>query len=269
VTLGQPGGVQKSKLQGGVFVVSLPNLPVHWSSISAVSGSSGLLVGDHLQLIAADETSTSKLTPEAINLADKIGFVLTMLWLCVRYSLLAAVLGLGTTWLMKIHRSPGYLYGKRTASHATVLRRGIARFIDTVITVYPPLFWFAHIVNNESEYMGNYPAGAEATLFILSLMSIFATWIGGVALLSFMQGKWGVTPGKWLCGIRTFRTTLRPCGLLRAVAREMLIYVDGFMLAIWLPGVLSIAFTKNWQRLGDLAADTIVVINPNHQSWLR
>ena len=75
-----------------------------------------------------------------------------------------------------------------------------------------------------------------------------------------LEGGFGITPGKWLCGIRTLRTTLRPCGVLRALARELMIYVDSMLLFIWLPGILTIAFTKNRQRLGDLVSDTVVVL---------
>ena len=99
--------------------------------------------------------------------------------------------------------------------------------------------------------------------FLIVSLSIIAMWVGGILILSVMEGLWGITPGKWLCGIRTLRTTLRPCGVLRAFARELLVYIDSVFLMIWLPGVLLIAFTPHWQRLGDLTADTVVVLDPH------
>jgi uncharacterized RDD family membrane protein YckC len=228
-----------------------------------------LLLHDSLKLVAVDPWSKSKFAPEARHVADQFEFLMAMLSLSMRYSLLAVLLAIGTWWLMKMSRSPNYLYGKRHAAHASILRRGIARGVDTIITAYPPMFWLAHAMNSQSKEPWAYNNNPEVIKVLLLLLSIFAVWIGGILVLSVMQGLWGVTPGKWLCNIRTFRTTLRPCGPLRAVARELLIYVDGLFLAVWLPGVLSIAFTKNWQRLGDLAADTIVVVNPDRQSWIR
>ena len=60
-----------------------------------------------------------------------------------------------------------------------------------------------------------------------------------------------------LTGIRVLGTDLRPCGFGRAVLRNLLTFVDGFF--NFLVGVLLVALTENWQRLGDFAARTIVV----------
>ena len=74
---------------------------------------------------------------------------------------------------------------------------------------------------------------------------------------SYLEGRFGKTPGKWLVGIRVLGTDLRPCGFGRALLRNLLTFVDGFF--NFLVGVLLVALTENWQRLGDLAARTIVV----------
>ena len=91
-------------------------------------------------------------------------------------------------------------------------------------------------------------------------ITTFAIWLAIILIVSYFEGKYGVTFGKWLCGIRSLQTTLRPCGMQRALTRELLIYADSLFLLIWLPGVILIAFTRHWQRLGDLIADTIVVV---------
>ncbi len=75
-----------------------------------------------------------------------------------------------------------------------------------------------------------------------------------------MQGRWGWTPGKWICGLRIVRTTLRPFGLLRSLLRVLLLYVDAILLAYPIPGVAAILLSENRQRLGDMAADTIVIV---------
>ena len=77
--------------------------------------------------------------------------------------------------------------------------------------------------------------------------------------LVVIQGCWGITPGKWLCGLRTLRTTLRPCGIARSLVREVMLVAETFQLICWLPPMLSIALTNQRQRLGDLVSDTIVV----------
>jgi uncharacterized RDD family membrane protein YckC len=74
------------------------------------------------------------------------------------------------------------------------------------------------------------------------------------------QAWWGITPGKWCCGLRILRSTLQPCGLVRTVTRELLFYwFDAVSFLCWTPGILAIAFTDRRQRLGDFVADTVVV----------
>jgi uncharacterized RDD family membrane protein YckC len=77
---------------------------------------------------------------------------------------------------------------------------------------------------------------------------------------SFAEGRWGTTPGKWLLGIRVVGTDLAPCGLARALMRNALKFVDGFF--NFLVGILLVAFTPEWQRVGDLAARTLVIRVP-------
>ena len=52
-------------------------------------------------------------------------------------------------------------------------------------------------------------------------------------------------------------TDLKPCGFGRGLLRNLLIFIDGF--SSFLVGVLVISLSRNWQRLGDMAANTIVV----------
>ena len=80
-----------------------------------------------------------------------------------------------------------------------------------------------------------------------------------LAVFSFLEGRFGKTPGTWLMGIRVLGTDLRPCGFGRAFLRNLLTFVDGFL--NFLVGALLVALTENWQRLGDLAARTIVVVD--------
>ena len=79
----------------------------------------------------------------------------------------------------------------------------------------------------------------------------------GVKVL--VEGRYGITPGKWLLGLRTVRTTLRPCGFARGLVRNVLYYVDLPLLLTPLPAAVSLMFSDHRQRLGDRVADTIVV----------
>ena len=50
---------------------------------------------------------------------------------------------------------------------------------------------------------------------------------------------------------------LKPCGFGRALIRNLLKLVDGFF--NFMVGIILSALTEKWQRLGDMAARTIVI----------
>ena len=68
----------------------------------------------------------------------------------------------------------------------------------------------------------------------------------------------GQTPGKRWTGLRVLRDDGRPVDLLSSAIRNVVRLVDGLPLS-YLPAMVSILVTKRNQRLGDLAASTIVV----------
>jgi uncharacterized RDD family membrane protein YckC len=52
-------------------------------------------------------------------------------------------------------------------------------------------------------------------------------------------------------------TELEPCGFGRAFIRNLLRFADGFY--NFMVGLLVSALSENWQRVGDMAARTVVV----------
>jgi uncharacterized RDD family membrane protein YckC len=94
----------------------------------------------------------------------------------------------------------------------------------------------------------------------MGLMAAAFAW-GLLVLVAFSwyEGRSGKTPGKWLLGIRVLGADLAPCGFGRALIRNLLTFVDGFF--NFLVGALLVALTENWQRLGDLAARTVVLVD--------
>lgn len=93
---------------------------------------------------------------------------------------------------------------------------------------------------------------------------------GGVMMLSwflmdwlypvvFEAGKRGATPGKRVMGLRVVQATGSPITLGQAVVRNFLRVIDGMPLFTYIFGVTSCMATKHFQRLGDLAAGTVVI----------
>ena len=159
---------------------------------------------------------------------------------------------------------PDYEFGLQTVKLASLGRRGIARLIDLCVIGVAAgtigwlgtrhLDWIS-LVEARNLHVDHPSAQIAATAFV----AIIACLIVSVVAMIVAQGICGVTPGKWICGLRTLRTNLRPCGFARSLAREIVFFVDCGNFFCWTPGIVSIAVTDRRQRLGDLVADTIVV----------
>jgi uncharacterized RDD family membrane protein YckC len=68
----------------------------------------------------------------------------------------------------------------------------------------------------------------------------------------------GRTLGKRMSGLRVVRSSGRPVDVTASVIRNSMRLIDGMALS-YLPTIVSILVTKRNQRLGDLAADTVVI----------
>ncbi len=75
----------------------------------------------------------------------------------------------------------------------------------------------------------------------------------------YAEGRVGVTPGKWLLGIRTLRSTLLPCGFARALVRSVLSWIDIPFFVTPGPAAIGLMLSTRRQRIGDCVADTVVV----------
>ncbi|WP_162601387.1 RDD family protein [Occallatibacter savannae] len=97
---------------------------------------------------------------------------------------------------------------------------------------------------------------SEQWAFAIYLFLIFLFNWGYFTLFeAFWNGR---TPGKRVAGIRVIERSGRPIGLFESMARNFIRYVDQipFFYAV---GAIAIFVTKDHQRLGDLAAGTLVV----------
>jgi len=75
----------------------------------------------------------------------------------------------------------------------------------------------------------------------------------------FEAGKRGATPGKRALGLRVVQTTGSPITLGQAVVRNFLRFIDGMPAFTYGFGLASCLASKRFQRLGDLAAGTVVI----------
>ena len=108
--------------------------------------------------------------------------------------------------------------------------------------------------------------------FVLSLagLAIGRRVAGGLTLLVWFLMEWfypvvfeagrrGATPGKRLVGLRVVQATGSPITIGQAVVRNFLRVVDGMPLFSYAFGMTSCLASRRFQRLGDLAAGTVVI----------
>jgi uncharacterized RDD family membrane protein YckC len=74
------------------------------------------------------------------------------------------------------------------------------------------------------------------------------------------EGFLGRTLGKAACGLKVVREDGGPCGLTASLVRNLVRVADGFL--FYLVGLIALVTSKKQQRLGDMAAKTIVIRTP-------
>jgi uncharacterized RDD family membrane protein YckC len=105
-----------------------------------------------------------------------------------------------------------------------------------------------------------------ALIFGISLGGIPALIVSAAGLLFamvfydilFEVRAGGRTPGKRALGLRVVMADGRPVGLRASAVRNLLRLVEGLPLS-YVPAIVSILVTRSNQRLGDLAAGTVVM----------
>ena len=96
--------------------------------------------------------------------------------------------------------------------------------------------------------------GDQMTGGLVMLFVFFMEWFYNVM---FEAGAKGATPGQRSMKLRVMSVTGGPVSLAQAVMRNFLRVVD-FMPGLYLTGIVCMLFTKRFQRLGDLVANTVV-----------
>ncbi|MBI1811374.1 MAG: RDD family protein [Nitrospirae bacterium] len=81
--------------------------------------------------------------------------------------------------------------------------------------------------------------------------------LGNLIYHWLLEGIYGKTLGKKLCGIIVLKDDFTKCGLLSGFLRNILRIADNFF--YYLVGLISMTGTLKWQRLGDIVAGTVVV----------
>lgn len=117
-----------------------------------------------------------------------------------------------------------------------------------VLLSFASVFLFSAIANRIN-LMGKWVIAAYIALDFLVIWGYF----------TLFEAFWnGQTPGKLVMKLRVIKDSGRQVTFFEALSRNLLRFVD-YMPALYLVGVITMLCTKRNQRLGDLAAGTIVV----------
>jgi uncharacterized RDD family membrane protein YckC len=175
--------------------------------------------------------------------------------------LLALALAFILTVEMRKRRVQNYVAHGVQRTFASLWQRAWAQVVDALVLgagFIIPFAWMWRLFSHPESMTES--GGGWFPLTLFGLLALGFLWVLLVLVgFSYLEGRFGKTPGKWLLRIRVLGTDLAPCGFWRALVRNLLTFVDGFF--NFLVGVLLVALTENWQRLGDLAARTIVVMD--------
>jgi len=124
-------------------------------------------------------------------------------------------------------------------------RRAVAIIIDTVLLCI--VGWALGAVMGGSSSTGFNLSGAPAGLFFLVAFGYFVV----------MEKTQGATLGKKLLGIKVVRENGEGLDWGAVIIRNLLRIIDG--IAFYLVGAIVVWVSKKRQRLGDMAAKTLVV----------
>ncbi len=244
--------------------LKVPGMPGIISSAVALPGSNGVNIVSSFMPGTLSWYRFDGTCIERISRQGRPFFPSWMIGFSMLVQVAVMIFPLALVWiitvLMRRYRTADYIAETGDVYYAPLIRRAFATMMDYAIVCVPlysilivmaikfNLFDYEKLINN---FM----------IFPLIMVMCLAMFVLGIAVLvvwSFLEGRYGRTPGKWLLGIRVVSAdTLRPCGFWRALARNFLRIVDGMF--NYMIGIVMIALSEHHQRIGDLAAGTVVI----------
>jgi uncharacterized RDD family membrane protein YckC len=134
--------------------------------------------------------------------------------------------------------------------------RFIALLVDTLIWIVGFLLLLALLVLFPLSIATFSEKSAEWAFAIILFIIFLLNWGYFTLFEAFWNGR---TPGKRVARIRVIQRSGRAIGLIESMTRNLVRYIDMQPFALYAVGVIAIFATRQHQRLGDLAAGTLVV----------
>jgi len=112
------------------------------------------------------------------------------------------------------------------------------------------------VFQGDENLVGHMFDTARYLIMALLILSMFLIIWGYYIYFEYAHG--GVTPGKRVAGIKVVKADGSPLTFSDVAIRNLIRIID-FMPSFYIAGIISIAASRKNQRLGDLAAGTLVV----------
>ena len=155
------------------------------------------------------------------------------------------------SFLIRKYKLKTWRIDTREYEFASLFRRFLAKSIDFFLIMIPACIPLYFVLKEDLFFETPFK-------FIGLFFYSFGMMVLGIFLYhSLLEGTWGKTIGKKICGIVVLNEDFTKCTIGRGFLRNLMRIVDNFF--YYLVGVVAMAGTMRWQRLGDLVAGTVVV----------
>jgi len=143
------------------------------------------------------------------------------------------------------------------ADYADVINRIVAIIIDNVI-LWVVMFVISLPLGMGTMMMGSVmnPMAAAQLAGASMIVSILGILIG-LGYFVYFEGTTGQTIGKKIVNIKVVREDGKPMDYMTALVRTVLRVIDG--IGFYIVGLIVLLASKDKQRIGDMAAKTLVV----------
>ncbi len=139
---------------------------------------------------------------------------------------------------------------------ATLGDRVVALIIDTIIIFLISLVFLIPLLVF-GVFGGSFAISFPIFLFVGPILLV--TWLLPLFYFTYFEATSGQTPGKQLARVRTVdEKTLKPLDFGRSLVRNLLRIIDSLPF-FYIVGLILVASTEKRQRIGDMAAGSIVV----------
>ena len=139
--------------------------------------------------------------------------------------------------------------------------RFLSLFVDSLIQILGlgALALLAAYLEASIGFLRASRGGEIAGVPVLAFIILFSAALFAIGYFIVFEMVWqGQSPGKRLAGLRVIRTSGQQIGFTESAIRNILRLVD-VLPAFYSLGIFFVFFTQRYQRIGDLAAGTIVV----------